>query len=641
MKLIYCIFIIFLCITPSLIAIDYFNASSAIIDVNIEGGLILKPSGNNPKISKLMAEIFLLPDDERRQRILDIKPYSNIKSNFTYSDNSINFVWDDIQPGEVIIGTDYRIESRNLLYQISEKKVFPKDIAMTDYTQPTEFIDITPEIKDLANEITKGSTDYYTVIHELANWVSENIAYNLSSLTADVVQKSSWVLDNRQGVCDELTNLFISFCRSLGIPARFVSGMSYSNVIDGFGPHGWAEVYYPGYGWIPVDVNYKQIGWLDATHVKLMHSLDSGEPSMNFNWFAHDISAESKEINLKSELILIDDIITPHETIKVNPLMNNVGPNSYVTIEVEINNPTEYYLPLSLFVTNSPGNIEKTSKQIFLEPHSSFKSYFIINIVEELEPGFIYLAPFEIKTNNGAKHSSDIVFKSDGKVYSKSEAEALILEDEDKKEFIKEMDVNCRLDKNIYYLNETINSYCNISNLGNTPSQIELCNEIECKTFNLLIGETKTTNFNIDVRDTFRNLIKFEYSFNGEKHTEQIPFKIVHPANFTLDVYPSKLPYDSNELKIYVETKAPIKDVIINIDYLGELTFKELKESREFLIPIPAKKIYDSLSFNVIYIDEAGQIHELNFVKKIEITEIPVFINLYRKTRSFILSLFL
>ena len=73
-----------------------------------------------------------------------------------------------------------------------------------------------------ASKIAEGEDDLYGVVYNLATWVEENVDYDLSTLTAESSQKASWVLENRRGVCDEMTSLFIAMCRSLGIPAKFV-----------------------------------------------------------------------------------------------------------------------------------------------------------------------------------------------------------------------------------------------------------------------------------------------------------------------------------------------------------------------------------------------------------------------------------
>ena len=65
----------------------------------------------------------------------------------------------------------------------------------------------------------------------------KNVKYDITTSTEDVSQKSSWVLKNKIGVCDEITNLFISLNRASGIPARFVSGVvSYVDTTATFTP---------------------------------------------------------------------------------------------------------------------------------------------------------------------------------------------------------------------------------------------------------------------------------------------------------------------------------------------------------------------------------------------------------------------
>ncbi len=59
---------------------------------------------------------------------------------------------------------------------------------------------------------------------------------------------------NRQGVCQDFTNLFICLCRLLSVPARYVCGYLYTgpkhaNAVMGEASHAWAQVYLPEVGW--------------------------------------------------------------------------------------------------------------------------------------------------------------------------------------------------------------------------------------------------------------------------------------------------------------------------------------------------------------------------------------------------------
>jgi Transglutaminase-like enzymes, putative cysteine proteases len=64
-------------------------------------------------------------------------------------------------------------------------------------------------------------------------------------------QTPSETLSSGAGACRDLAVLFIATCRSLGIPARFVSGyQARAETPDGKRHlHAWPEVYLPGLGW--------------------------------------------------------------------------------------------------------------------------------------------------------------------------------------------------------------------------------------------------------------------------------------------------------------------------------------------------------------------------------------------------------
>jgi transglutaminase-like putative cysteine protease len=68
------------------------------------------------------------------------------------------------------------------------------------------------------------------------------------------------VLHHRHGVCQDFAHLQISCLRSLGLPARYVSGYLLTapppdqpRLVGADASHAWVSVYCPGAGWIEVD----------------------------------------------------------------------------------------------------------------------------------------------------------------------------------------------------------------------------------------------------------------------------------------------------------------------------------------------------------------------------------------------------
>lgn len=64
----------------------------------------------------------------------------------------------------------------------------------------------------------------------------------------------AYVLETGHGDCGQVSLLYISLMRSLGVPARWESGWMLHPGEKNL--HDWAEVYFEGVGWVPVDVSF-------------------------------------------------------------------------------------------------------------------------------------------------------------------------------------------------------------------------------------------------------------------------------------------------------------------------------------------------------------------------------------------------
>jgi transglutaminase-like putative cysteine protease len=78
----------------------------------------------------------------------------------------------------------------------------------------------------------------------------------------------------KRGVCQDLTHVFITAARCLGVPARYVGGhfRRGDGVTDQSAGHAWAEAYVPDLGWVAFDAT-NGICATDA-HVRVAVGLD-------------------------------------------------------------------------------------------------------------------------------------------------------------------------------------------------------------------------------------------------------------------------------------------------------------------------------------------------------------------------------
>lgn len=105
-------------------------------------------------------------------------------------------------------------------------------------------------------------------------------------------------LDTRTGSCRDLAVLFVDACRSVGIPARFVSGYQEGDPVqDERYLHAWAEAYIPGAGWRGYDPT---LGLIVADrHIPVAAAADSRDAAPTTGNFRGSPSSVSLEFELE------------------------------------------------------------------------------------------------------------------------------------------------------------------------------------------------------------------------------------------------------------------------------------------------------------------------------------------------------
>lgn len=118
---------------------------------------------------------------------------------------------------------------------------------------------ISPKVHDLAVNITRGSKNMYDAATSLENYL-HTYKYSLQNPNPPADQDAiSWFLfTQKQGFCTYFASAMTLMARSLGMPARVVSGyaagsfdaQTNSYIVRGTQSHVWTQIYFAGYGWI-------------------------------------------------------------------------------------------------------------------------------------------------------------------------------------------------------------------------------------------------------------------------------------------------------------------------------------------------------------------------------------------------------
>ena len=166
--------------------------------------------------------------------------------------------------------------------------ILPYDTAgalYKEYTAEREtHIRFTPRIKELAANLTVGETNPLLKAQRIFRWINDHFPWASAREYSTIENIPEYVLDNRHGDCGQVSLLFITLCRCSGIPARFQSGFMMHP--RAWNLHDWAEVYFEGAGWVPVDQSFGIPTFADNPEEKMffMGGIDSWRMIVNSDY---------------------------------------------------------------------------------------------------------------------------------------------------------------------------------------------------------------------------------------------------------------------------------------------------------------------------------------------------------------------
>jgi transglutaminase-like putative cysteine protease len=102
------------------------------------------------------------------------------------------------------------------------------------------------------------ASDPVPALHALMERIRTAVRYVQG--TTGVQTTAAEVLSQGSGVCQDHSHLFIACCRTLGIPARYVSGYLHSGkgANSEVATHAWAEAWVDRLGWLSFDISNGQ-----------------------------------------------------------------------------------------------------------------------------------------------------------------------------------------------------------------------------------------------------------------------------------------------------------------------------------------------------------------------------------------------
>lgn len=221
-------------------SVDSQNSISLLMPIPMEDGLFIK----NFKLKQVIPENGKEIIDENGNRFIYWEPTS--AKNFS--------VYMELSLAPVI----YNIKSASI------RRYNMESSAYTKYTSPSMDIQSNEtEIVKKGRKIVGEETNSLKKAVLIQKWIENNISYSHE------YRDALGTLEAKNSNCSGQSFLFVALCRSLGIPARQISGLhgiektlnSGSLSDGGIRAHIWAEYYIEGPGWIQAEPASSALGF--------------------------------------------------------------------------------------------------------------------------------------------------------------------------------------------------------------------------------------------------------------------------------------------------------------------------------------------------------------------------------------------
>lgn len=155
------------------------------------------------------------------------------------------------------------------------------------------FLQVPKELKQPLSTLTKTvtSSNYsdWANADAICNYLKHNYVYRLHSKSVgegDRIYK--FLFESKEGICQEFASSMVLMCRSIGIPAKYVTGYLVSEkdsetgryIVREKDAHAFVEVYIAGYGWMTFDPtpelvidetkDIEEISWSTTDYLKVV-----------------------------------------------------------------------------------------------------------------------------------------------------------------------------------------------------------------------------------------------------------------------------------------------------------------------------------------------------------------------------------
>ncbi len=169
------------------------------------------------------------------------------------------------KPAELTVVEDWVTQPQTeAQQQYAQAEAVYRSFVYDSYTQPDQ--DLLPLMEQLFWQDPKDGGTIYSAVTRVRQVLRSSVGYDAAAAAPEGADPVRWFLtEERRGNDMLYASAAVQALRARGIPARYAEGYYVSAnamaasgdgevLLSGSNAHAWAEVYFDGIGWLPVDV---------------------------------------------------------------------------------------------------------------------------------------------------------------------------------------------------------------------------------------------------------------------------------------------------------------------------------------------------------------------------------------------------
>ena len=122
------------------------------------------------------------------------------------------------------------------------------------FLRATSLTEVNAAMAAFSRELrSESESDVLGFLHALMLQINDHMTFDEDPTNSGTSAAEAFGL--KRGVCQDYAHIFIACARSVGVPARFISGhfLRSDGMVNQQAGHAWAEAYVPALGWVAFD----------------------------------------------------------------------------------------------------------------------------------------------------------------------------------------------------------------------------------------------------------------------------------------------------------------------------------------------------------------------------------------------------